>query len=386
MNSFRFQAKTKILFGPGEISKVAEEAKAYQARDVLIVTDKGIVSAGLVDQLTRHLDDANINYIIFDEIEPNPTDSTILRGAEVMKAAQSTLVFTIGGGSPMDAAKAIAVMAANDGPIEQYCGTGIDPWPNPPAPVVAIPTTAGTGSEVSGAAMVNLVAQSRKVDMFGRTIQPVTAILDPEMTVGLPPNLTAWTGIDALNHAFEAYIASYSSVFSDMIAEKAIELAVNNLHRVYHHPNDLEARGNMLIASSMAVMAASAGLGVVHSLAQTIGGYYNAPHGLAIATCFVPGIEYNLGVEQEKLARVSQIMGTDTSGMSLDESARSVIPALQNLLDDFDIPQGFDALGVREKDIPKLAEIAMLDGCTPTNPRPLDEHAFIELFQQGLAV
>ncbi len=233
---------------------------------------------------------------------------------------------------------------------------------------------------------VNLVAQSRKVDMFGRTIQPVTAILDPEMTVGLPPNLTAWTGIDALNHAFEAYIASYSSVFSDMIAEKAIELAVNNLHRVYHHPNDLEARGNMLIASSMAVMAASAGLGVVHSLAQTIGGYYNAPHGLAIATCFVPGIEYNLGVEQEKLARVSQIMGTDTSGMSLDESARSVIPALQNLLDDFDIPQGFDALGVREKDIPKLAEIAMLDGCTPTNPRPLDEHAFIELFQQGLAV
>jgi len=200
----------------------------------------------------------------------------------------------------------------------------------------------------------------------------------------LPPKLTAWTGIDALNHAFEAYIARYSNPFTDMIAEKAIELAVNNLRQAYRTPGDLEARGNMLIASTMAVMAASAGLGVVHSLAQTIGGYYDAPHGLAIAVCFVPGIKYNLECEQEKFARVSQIMGTDTSGMSLDQAARSMIPALQSLLDDLDIPRGLDSLGVKEIDIPKLAEIAMLDGSTMANPRPLEKSDFVTLFSHGL--
>jgi alcohol dehydrogenase len=221
--------------------------------------------------------------------------------------------------------------------------------------------------------------------MFGRSIQPATAILDPELTVGLPPKLTAWTGIDALNHAFEAYIASYANVFTDMLAEKAIELAVHNIRQAYQHPEDLEARGNMLISSTMAVMAASAGLGVVHSLAQTIGGYYDAPHGLAIAVCFVPGVEYNLAYEQEKLARVAEIMGVDTSEMEVEEAAQSVIPALQNLLDDLDIPRGFEALGVKEEDIPTLAEIAVLDGCTPTNPRSLEKEDFVALFERGLS-
>lgn len=303
-----------------------------------------------------------------------------------MKDAQADLVVAIGGGSPMDAAKAIAVMAVNEGPIELYCGTGADPWPNPPAPIIAIPTTAGTGSEVSAAAMINLVSQSRKSDMFGQTIQPVTAILDPELTVGLPPKLTAWTGIDAFNHAFEAYIASYSNVFTDTIAEKAMELAINNIHQAYHYPEDLEARGNMLIASTMAVIAASAGLGVIHSLAQTIGGFYDVAHGLAIAVCFVPGTEYNLGYKQEKLSRVSQILGTDITGLSLEESAQSVIPALQSLMNYFDTPQGFKSLGVKARDIQQLAEIAMIDGCTPTNPRPLKIADFVSLFERGLDV
>ncbi|MCK4975435.1 MAG: iron-containing alcohol dehydrogenase, partial [Anaerolineales bacterium] len=277
-----------------------------------------------------------------------------------------------------------AVMAVNEGPLEDYCCAGADPWPVAPPPIIGIPTTAGTGAEVSAAAMLNLVSEHRKVDLFGDTILPVTAILDPELTVGLPPNLTALTGIDALNHAFEAYIAIYANSFTDMLAEKAIELAVNNIRKVYKDPTDLEARGNMLIASAMAVMSAGAGLGVIHSLAQTIGGYYDDPHGLAIAVSFVPGTQYNLSVEQKKLGRISQIMGTDISGMTEEEAAKSVIPALQYLLKELDVPTGFDSLGVKENDIPELAKIAMLDGCTPFNPRPLDEQAFIELFQLGL--
>lgn len=386
MQPFSFQVPTKVVFGAGSVKDVSSEVDALNAKHVMIVTDPGIVKAGLVDKVTEPLCAAGIAYSIFDEIEPNPKTTTILRGAEVMKEAQSNVVVALGGGSPLDAAKAIAVMAVNEGPIEDYCGAGADPWPVAPPPIIGIPTTAGTGAEVSAAAMLNLVSEHRKVDIFGDTILPVTAILDPELTVGLPPNLTAWTGIDALNHAFEAYIAIYANPFTDMLAEKAIELAVNNIHKVYKEPTDLEARGNMLIASAMAVMSAGAGLGVIHSLAQTIGGYYDAPHGLAIAVCFVPGTQYNLSVEQKKLGRISQIMGTDISGMSQAEAAKSVIPALQKLLKDLDIPTGFDSLGVKEKDIPELAKIAMLDGCTPYNPHSLDEHAFVELFQQGLAV
>lgn len=385
MKPFHFQAATKVLFGVGEVKKVVDEIVNLHARKAFIVTDKGIVQAGLLERVTQPLDDAAIDYVTFDAVQPNPKTKTILEGAAVMREAQAGVVIGLGGGSAMDAAKGIAVMAVNEEPIEQYLAAGSDPWPVPPVPIIAIPTTAGTGAEVSPAAMFNLVSESRKVDMFGKTIIPVTAILDPELTVGLPPKLTASTGIDALNHAFEAYIAIYSNTFTDTLAEKAMELAINNIRQVYKHPDDLEARGNMLISSTMAVLATSAGLGVIHSLAQTIGGYYNAPHGLAVAICFVPGIEYNLSVAQEKLARVSQIMGMDTSNMSLEEAAGSVIPALHNLLSDLDIPTGFEVLGVKEKDIPKLAEIAMIDGCTPTNPRPLDVGAFAKLFARGLA-
>ena len=384
MEPFSFQVSTKVVFGAGSVTDVGSEAAAINAKHVMIVTDPGIVKAGLVHKVTEALDLAGIAYSIFDEVEPNPKTTTILRGAEMMKETQSNVVVALGGGSPLDAAKAIAVMAVNKGPIEKYCGAGANPWPVAPPPIIGIPTTAGTGAEVSAAAMLNLVSEHRKVDLFGDTILPVTAILDPELTVGLPPNLTALTGIDALNHAFEAYIAIYANSFTDMLAEKAIELAVNNIRKVYKDPTDLEARGNMLIASAMAVLSAGAGLGVIHSLAQTIGGYYDAPHGLAIAVSFVPGTQYNLSVEQKKLGRISQIMGTDISGMTEEEAAKSVIPALQYLLKELDVPTGFDSLGVKENDIPELAKIAMLDGCTPFNPRPLDEQAFIELFQLGL--
>jgi len=385
VQSFRFQAKTKVLYGVGAAEGVAQEAVTLGANRVLVVTDPGIVQAGLLEKVTDSLSAAELAFEVFDEIEPNPRDATILQGAEVMKEFQAEAVVALGGGSPIDAAKAIAVMAANEGPIELYCGTGVDPWPVTPAPIIAIPTTAGTGAEVSGAAMINLVSQSRKVDMFGRSIQPATAILDPLLTVGLSPRLTAWTGVDALSHALEAYVAKYANPFTDTLAERAIELVVDNLRTAFANGEDLEARGKMLIASTMAVMAAGAGLGVVHSLAQTIGGYYDAPHGLSIAVCFPVGVEYNLFAAPEKHARVSQILGTDIGGLSLPAAAKSVVPALRELLEDVGIPLDMRALGVQEADIPKLAEICMLDGCTSTNPRPIDAQGFVDLFERALS-
>ncbi len=382
---FEFQAPTKVLFGPGTVERLGEEVRALDAQNVLIVTDQGIINAGLLDMVLAPLERAGIKNVVFDQVKPNPTDQTAIAGAARAKTDQAQAIIAIGGGSPIDAAKAIAVMATNDGPFESYCSAGADPWPNTPLPIVALPTTAGTGAEVSAAAMINLPAEGRKVDLFGLSILPKVAIADAELTVSLPPHLTAWTGIDALSHAVEAYVCVGANPVSDAIAEGSIKLITENIRRVYADGGDIEARHNMLVASAMAVIAASAaaGLGVIHSLAQTLGGFYDLPHGLTIAVCFSYGLAYNLPVVPEKLAIISRLLGTKTGGMTLEEAAQSVIPAILQLIEDLKVIDTFETMNVQRDDVPKLAEYAMLDGCTPTNPRSLAVEDFISLFEGG---
>jgi len=268
-----------------------------------------------------------------------------------------------------------------------YCGTGVDPWPNTPLPIFAIPTTAGTGAEVSPAAMINIPQLGRKMDMFGPGILPKVAIADPTLTLSLPPHLTAWTGIDALSHAVEAYVCVQANPISDAIAERAIALVANNIRQAYVDGGNLEARHNMLVASAMAVIATSSagGLGVIHSLAQTLGGYYNLPHGLTIAVCFPYGLAYNAPAVSEKYAMVARLLGTATDAMNPQEAAVSVVQAIQQLSDDLDIHDNFETMGVQQSDIPRLAELAMLDGCTPTNPLRLDLDSFVNLYEQAFA-
>jgi alcohol dehydrogenase class IV len=379
---FKFQAKTKVLFGSEIVGQVGTEVAALNVEKVVVVTDKGIVGAGLLDNVIRPLEAANIGVTVFDEIEPNPTGVTIMRGAQAVKDVHAQAVIGLGGGSPMDAAKSIAVMAVNDGTVEQYC-SGTDPWQVNPLPIVAIPTTAGTGAEVSSAAMVNLPDQGIKAAMFGPSILPRVALVDPLLTLGLPPRLTALTGIDALCHAVEAYTCARANPISDAIAERAIELVANNLRQAYANGSNVEARGNMLLASTMAILAAinAGGLGIVHSLAQTIGGYYNLPHGLTIAVCYPVGLEYNAIAMPEKYAWVSELMGTDTSGMTLIEAAKSVVIAHQDLIADLDITDTLQSIGVKREDFPRLAELAMLDGSTPVNPRTITAKGFERLYE-----
>ncbi len=383
---FKFQAATKFIFGVDTISQLGQEVQAIGGQKVLIVTDKGIVNAGILDRVTQPLAEANIEVAVFDDIEPNPTDSAIKAGAKRLKAESADVVIGLGGGSPLDAAKSIAVMATNDGQVTDFCGVGADPWPNPPRPILAVPTTAGTGAEVSSAAMINIPAQGRKMDMFGSSILPKVAIADPTLTLGLPPRLTAHTGIDALSHAVEAYVCARANPISDVIAERAITLVAENIRQAYANGRDLAARGNMLLASAMAVIAASnaGGLGVIHSLAQTLGGFYNLPHGLTIAVCFPYGLAYNLLAVPDKYANVTRLLGVNTAGMSTLEAAKAVVPAMQALLIDLDITDDLQTLGIKQADIPELAEKAMLDGCTPPNPRPLDTVSFVKLYEQAL--
>jgi len=383
---FKFQASTKFIFGTDTINQLAPEVQALGGQKVLIVTDQGIVKAGILDKVTKPLAAAKIQVTVFAEIEPNPTDGAIMTGVERLQAAGADVVIGLGGGSPLDAAKAIAMMATNEGAVTDYCGTGVDPWPNPPLPVVAIPTTAGTGAEVSAAAMVNVPARGRKMDLFGPSILPKVAIADPVLTLGLPPRLTALTGVDALCHAVEAYVCAGANPISDAIAERAIALVAENIRQAYINGRDLAARNNMLLASAMAVMAAAnaGGLGVIHSLAQTLGGFYNLPHGLTIAVCFPYGLAYNVLAVPDKYAAVTRLLGVNTAGMSKFEAAKAVVPALQAMLLDLDITDDLQMLGVNRTDIPQLAEKAMLDGSTPPNPRPLDVASFVKLYEQAI--
>ena len=382
---FKFQAPTKVLFGPDTAQQLGEEAARLGVRKVLIVTDGGIVKAGLLDPVLAPLKQAGITPVVFDQVEPNPTDQTALTGAARARSSGAQAIIGLGGGSPIDAAKAIAVMTTNRGPFEDYCGAGADPWPNTPLPIIALPTTAGTGAEVSAAAMINLPDRGRKVDIFGPSILPKVAIADAKLTVSLPPHLSAWTGIDALSHAVEAYLCIGANPVSDAIAEGAIKLVADNIRQVFADGGNVEARHNMLIASSMAVIAASgaAGLGVIHSLAQTLGGFYDLPHGLTIAVCFARGLAYNLPVTPEKCAVISRLLGTDLDGMGQEEAAQSVIPVIGQLIADLNVSDTFESMNIRRDDIPRLAEFAMLDGCTPTNPRPLAVENFVTLFESG---
>ncbi len=387
MKTFKFQARTKFIAGPDSVQQLGSEVSNLGVNNVLVVTDQGLVKAGLLDAVLTPLAGAGIKTIVYDQVEPNPTDQTTLAGATQAKESGAQAVIGLGGGSPIDAAKAIAVMATNDGPFESYCGVGADPWPNTPLPIIAIPTTAGTGAEVSEAAMINLPEKGRKVDMFGATILPQIAIADAKLTLSLPPHLTAWTGIDALSHAAEAYVCVGTNPVSDAIAEGAIKLVAENIRRAYQDGSDVEARHNMLVASAMAVLATSgaAGLGVIHSLAQTLGGFYDLPHGLTIAVCFPYGLAYNLPSVPDKYATVARLLGVDTGKMTLEESAESVITTIQQLNYDLNINDTFETMNIRLEDVPQLAEYAMLDGCTPTNPRSLAIEDFVDLFQSGFS-
>jgi len=384
---FQFQAKTKFLAGPNAIQQLGSSMTDLGIDNVLVVTDHRLIKAGVYTPVARILEEAGVKTVVFDAVEPNPTDQVVLQGAQQARAANAQAIVAIGGGSPLDAAKAIAVMATNDDPFLEYCGA-FDPWPNTPLPIIAIPTTAGTGAEVSAAAMINLPSQGRKDYLFGPSILPKVAIADANLTLSLPQRLTALTGIDALSHAVEAYVCAGANPISDALAEGAIKLVANNLRHAYQDGQNTEARHNMLVASAMAVMAAAnaGGLGVIHSLAQTLGGYYNLAHGLTIAVCFPYGLVYNLPAVPEKYAAVSRLLGTDTNNMTLEEAAKSVVPAVQQLIADLDVIDTFETMNVQREDVPTLAEYAMLDGSTPPNPRPLTVEDFVTLFTKAQAL
>jgi alcohol dehydrogenase len=365
---FNFSLATRICFGLESINNLGKELKDLAMSKVLIVTDAGIVRAGIVQLAINSLNSSGISHTTFQDVASNPTTENSEQAGLVARMEQCDAIIAIGGGSAIDAAKGAAIIAICNGRISDY--EGWENIPKQPLPIIAIPTTAGTGSEVSYWAVISNSAEHRKMLIGSPKIAPSFALLDPTLTYSLPPNLTAYTGIDALTHAIEAYTSTASNPISDALALSAIERIGKSLLKAVESPTDEEARSNMLIASTMAAAAFnSADLGAVHCISEALGGLYDVHHGLANAVVLLAVMEYNAPAVTEKYSNIAFALGAKDG---------DAVRAVSNLIQPLNIPR-LRELGVRQEDLPGIASLAAQNISVPSNPREINEENFLKL-------
>ena len=372
-----------IQFGLGAIANLGSHAQRMNAKRALIVTDSGIIKAGILAKATSSLDSAKIDYVVFDGVQPNPTDENVSAGLSVYRDSSCDLIIGLGGGSVMDAAKGIRLMSSHEGKIEEFYSDagGIDKiTPNMPA-LISVPTTAGTGSEVSVGAIITDTKQNRKRSVISPYNFSTLSLLDPELTLGMPPSLTASTGMDALSHSVEAYATKRYHPISEGIALKAIEMIGKNLRRAVEKGDDLQARGEMLMASTMGALAFQKGLGAVHSLAHQLSTEADIPHGVANSIMLPYVMEFNLEYAKEEYASIALALGADISSISIDEAAHAAITQVQKLSQEIGMPQSLSEVGLKRESLQRMAKNAMFDHCYKLNPRPCTEEDMLRLYE-----
>jgi alcohol dehydrogenase class IV len=364
-----FQTTPRILMGRGALAQTAAEVNRLKARRVLIVTDKGLVAAGVASRLEAVLTGAGIAWIRFDSVEPDPRFEIAVQAAELAKKEQADLVIGLGGGSPLDIAKVCAILATNTKPVSELFG--IDMVPEAGLMTLLIPTTAGTGSEVTPIAILSDEHEKLKKGIVSPRLFPAAAILDPDLTVGMPPGVTAATGLDALIHAVEAFTSKNANSISDVLARQAMKLVFENIRKAYANGEDIEARANMLEGSLLAGMAfANAGVTAVHAFAYPIGAEFHIPHGVANSIMLPPVMEFNMLGNLEKFAAMAEIFGEPVAGLNQRERARRMVQALRELGEDLRIPRHLREFGVGEHHIPALAQGVMkVTRLLANNPR-----------------
>ena len=353
------------LIGRDGITMIPHFLRRLSATRVLVVTDKGLMKIGTAGKVTAVLDDAKIDYVIYDGVQPNPTVTIVNEAFAFYQEKQCGAIIAIGGGSPIDVAKAVSILSANGGRIQDY--NGVNKSRKHGAPIIAVNTTAGTGSECTRAYVVTDEEAKSKMLMVDTNCLSHLALNDPMLMVGMPPSLTAATGIDALTHAIEAYICNTHTPYTDALALEAIRLISGALREAVRDGSDMDARTDMCWAEYMAGLAFSnAGLGLVHGIAHQLGGYYNIPHGLANAIMLPRVLEYNRIYCMSRLAAIAQAMGEKVDNLSVDEASKQAIEAVRRLIADVKIPPLCETK-FRMEDIDVLAENALKDTATLTN-------------------
>ncbi|MER2106648.1 MAG: iron-containing alcohol dehydrogenase [Solibacillus sp.] len=364
----QFIMPTSNLFGSGAIQEVGGRLKDLNVKKALIVTDEGLHKLGLSENIASIIKEAGVDVAIFPKAEPNPTDKNIEDGIAAYNAENCDAIVSLGGGSAHDAAKGIGLIASNGGRIHDY--EGVDQSKNPLVPLIAINTTAGTASEMTRFTIITDLARKVKMAIVDKHVTPLVSINDPQLMVGLPPALTAATGVDALTHAIEAFVSTNATPITDACAEKVLQLIPEYLPRAYANGSDIEAREQMVYAQFLAGMAFNnASLGYVHAIAHQLGGFYNLPHGVCNAILLPHVCRFNLTARTERFAKIAELLGANVEGLSKRDAAEKAIEFIESLSKDLNIPGGFRELGAKDEDIETLAKNAMLDVCAATNPR-----------------
>ena len=375
-----FNYPTRIVFGEGVLQELPGMVKGLGARKPMVVTDTGLMQTDIVRRVTDFLRKDNLEAEVYSDVEPNPTDAQVDEGAEAFRSSGSDCIVAVGGGSPLDAAKAIQVRVLHTEPIEEYDdmkgGDALITGPLPP--LVAVPTTSGTGSEVSRAAVITVKAVGRKVVIFSPRLMPAVAVCDPKLTYGLPPRVTAETGMDALSHNLEAFLAVGYHPMADGIALQGMRMVGKNLRAAVQDGRNVNARREMMAASMMGAVAFQKGLGVIHSAAHALGAVTNIGHGLANAILMPHALRFNAEAAPDRVAEVASALG------AADTSGEGAVEAVARLLEDIGLPSSLSDAGVKEEHLPLLTEKAMADGCHTQNPRSVSAAEMEALIRAAL--
>lgn len=381
----RFILNEVSYFGAGARHELPEVINRMGFKKALVCSDKGLIKVGTTKMVTDVLDGINFPYEIYSEIRPNPTVTNVQDGVEAFKKSGADCIIAIGGGSSMDTAKGIGIVCNNPEFADVVSLEGVAPTKKKSVPIIALPTTAGTGAEVTiNYVIIDEKRQAKMVCVDPNDI-PAVAIIDPELMYSLPKGLTAATGMDALTHAIEGYITKGAWVMSDMYELQAIKMIAENLPLAVEEPTNPVGREAMALAQYIAAQAFSnVGLGLVHGMAHPMGSLHDIPHGVANAILLPRIMEFNMPKCIEKYGVIAQAMGVDTTGMSKEEAAQAAVDAVKALSIRVGIPQRLSELNIFEKDIPALAAQAITDVCTPGNPRDVTKAEIVELYKSLL--
>ncbi len=359
------------FFGINSISQLPNEIENRHLKNGLIITDSGLIEAGIYQKIANLLSINKIQSSLFSDISNEPTINDVNNALETLKRCKADFILAVGGGSAIDTAKATAIIATNEMYKDVISLQGTKNNLNYPLPLFVVPTTAGSGAEISKSLILENEYAKKKIICFSDKILPIAVFIDPELMISMPDIVTLSSGFDALTHAIESLICNKANMFSDTLAKEAINLIVKNLPESYDNPENLEARQNMAYAEYIAGLAySSSGLGLCHSMAHAVAGKYHIPHGVALSISLPATLKYNMYSKANiKYKFIAEAFGVNTSQMTLEEICRRTIKEVQKFRDDFNIPSKYSVYGVREEDLDSLALATFEDACTATNPR-----------------
>lgn len=379
-----FSIPPTIITGAGASEKVGEQAKRLDTTNALIVTDPGITKLGYADQIAKNLKNSGIASTIFSDVTPDPTLQNVTDGLKQYQAENCDVIVSIGGGSAIDCGKGIAVKHTNNGKFADY--KGVDKIPNPGAPLIAIPTTAGTGSEVSKVTVITDTDRNVKMMMSSACLLPSVALVDPLLSLTTPPHLTAAVGVDALTHAIEAYISKRAQPLTDALALKAIRLISGSLRQAWADGDNISARTDMMLGASIAGMAFSnSSVALVHGMSRPIGAYFHIHHGLSNAVLLLDVMEFSVVGAPKRFADIAVAMGEPIDGLSPMQQADTAISAVERLVNDVQMPR-LGEIGIDkqkfEQVIEQMAADAIASGSPANNPRQATQEEIIALYRK----